>query len=285
MSTKAGETPPQRPEWPAPDLSGLHEVTGFPFPVHVSPGGAERGVLVAQRAQQVASWLSETVGAPPTPPLFVVGPQDWAKVAIFPIYGVVHVARDRMVINQEPAPMWDAFLDNVIPELPQQVKGQLNARFGDPIDLAPLNDLFVAHEMSHLSHDFAGWRDPGNLWLRELIANVGMVGYLSEAETEMLPILDAAAACWSAPVQWPIRALARIREPADGHGLNGVANYIWFQLGLIIVARRLWDRHGPAAFQRLCELSRGPELTRPDVLAMLDEIDPEVGQAVRNWPN
>ncbi|RKR86126.1 hypothetical protein BDK92_0348 [Micromonospora pisi] len=277
--------PPPRPERPAPDSSGLHEVTGFPFPVYVSDGGVERGQFVAERVQRVAAWLSETVGTPPTPPLFVVGPRDWPRVGLFSIYGVVHVSTDRMVIGQEPSPMWDALLDNVVPTLSQQTKGQLHALYGDPIDLAPLNDLFVAHEMSHLSHDFATWEDPVNLWLWEFIANVGMVGYFSEVETEMLPTLEAAEVFWSAPVSWPVRELARMREPVEGHGLGGVANYLWFEFGLVLLAQRLWKNGGPAAFRRLCEVSRGPELTPSEVLAMLDDIDPDVAQAVRDWPN
>jgi hypothetical protein len=76
------------------DMPGLESLDGFPFPVFVSAGGAARGRSIAQRAVRTIDWLDRSVGIPETPPLFVVGPDDWDKVTLIPQYGMPHVGSD-----------------------------------------------------------------------------------------------------------------------------------------------------------------------------------------------
>lgn len=267
-----------------PDTSGLQSVEGFPFAVYVSPGGAERGRVVAERARRTSDWLAVTVGGPLLPPVFVVGEQHWDKVARYSGYGVVHVADDRVVIGQEQPQFWAVFTDRIWPEVSQERRQDVLAAYGGELDLARFADFFVSHEVSHLSHGSV-WEQASTLWVWELFADLGMLAYFTEVESEHLGALDAfVEAAWSSSVEWPVRDLERIREPVEGHGEAGVGNYVWFQVGLTVLAKRLWKVGGSEGFRRFRDMLAGPPLSTAQIADVLAEIDPEVGQAVRDWP-
>jgi hypothetical protein len=267
-----------------PDTNGLQPVEGFPFDVYVSPGGAERGRVVAERARRTSDWLADTVGGPPLPPVFVVGKQQWHQVATYSGYGVVHVAYDRVVIGQEQPEFWSVFTDMVWPKISQERRQAVLATFGGELDLARFADLFVSHEISHLSHGSV-WGQASTFWVWELFADLGMLAYFSEVESEHLAVLDAfIEAAWSSSVEWPVHELERIREPVEGHGDAGVGNYVWFQVGLTVLAKRLWKVGGAEGFRRFRDMLAGPPLSTAQIADVLAEIDPAVGQAVRDWP-
>ncbi|GAB3959625.1 hypothetical protein GCM10027614_79510 [Micromonospora vulcania] len=164
------------------DLRGLEPLDGFPFPVFVSAGGTARGQAVAQRAARTVAWLDRVVGMPETPPLFVVGTGEWDQVASIPLYGMPHVESDRIVVGQEPAPFWDSVTGAITPLLAPAGLRRLHQVYGDPIDLGPFADLLVSHELTHLAHGPSWPEGPVAFWVKELAANLGLQGYVTEVE-------------------------------------------------------------------------------------------------------
>ncbi|MER7442681.1 hypothetical protein [Micromonospora avicenniae] len=265
------------------DLRGLEPLDGSPFPVFVSAGGATRGRSVAQRAARTVAWLDQVVGMPEAPPLFVVGPGQWDQVAAIPLYGMPHVESDRIVVGQEPAPFWASVTGAIVPMLKPPGLRRLHQVYGDPIDLGTFADLLVSHELTHLAHGPA-WADgPVTFWLKELAANLGLQGYVTEVEpAEQTRLETAFEVTWAAAPEghWPVRDLARMADSLDGDG----SNYVWFEFGLQVLAKRLWQAAGATALQRVVQALRGPMLDLPAVLGLLEELDPGVARAIRDWP-
>jgi len=207
-----------------------------------------------------------------------VGPEDWDGIAAIPLYGMPHVTSDRIVVGQQPAPFWDA----VTAVLSRRVSG-LREVYGDPIDLGGFADLLVSHELTHLSHGESWPPGPVGFWLRELTANVGLQGYVAVNEPSSLPVLETVfEATWAGgPDAWPVRDLVRMEQGLEGDG----SNYVWFEFGLQVLAKRLWQSSGAPALQTLVTALRGPELTFDEVVSLLEKLDPTVAQAIRSWPD
>lgn len=267
-----------------PRTDGLEPLDGYAFPVFVSPGGADRGRAVAERAARTVAWLGSTVPMPSTPPLFVVGPGHWDQVATIPVYGMPHEGLDRIVVGQEPAAFWSTVTDSITPHVDAAGMDRLRRAYGPEIDLGPFADLLVSHELAHLAHleDAWGSRQPVAFWLGELAANLGLHGYVHEVEPSMRETLETVfEVTWAAPGgHWPVRDLRHMEASLAGDG----ANYVWFEFGLQVLAKRLWRSAGVTALQRVVAALRGPALDFDDVVRLLEELDPWVAQAVRDWP-
>ncbi|MFD5574064.1 hypothetical protein [Streptomyces cadmiisoli] len=227
-----------------------------------------------------------TVGAPSLPPVFVVGEKQWGQVAEYSGYGVVHAGSTRVVIGQEQPDFWATFIEMVWPGITPERRQSALTAFGGELDPARFADFFISHEISHLSHG-EGWDEaPQSFWAQELFANLGMLGYITEVESDHITALDAfVEATWSSSVKWPVQELERIREPVEGNGDAGVCNYVWFEVGLIVIAKRLWGAAGAEGFRRLRDILVGPVLSTAQIADALADVDPEVGQAIRNWPH
>ncbi|MFC5927778.1 hypothetical protein [Micromonospora vulcania] len=265
------------------DLRGLEPLDGFPFPVFVSAGGTARGQAVAQRAARTVAWLDRVVGMPETPPLFVVGTGEWDQVASIPLYGMPHVESDRIVVGQEPAPFWDSVTGAITPLLAPAGLRRLHQVYGDPIDLGPFADLLVSHELTHLAHGPSWPEGPVAFWVKELAANLGLQGYVTEVEPSETTRLETIfEVTWAAAPQghWPVRDLPRMAQSLDDDG----ANYVWFEFGLQVLARRLWQVAGATALQRVVDALRGSTYDLPGVLSLLRELDPAVARSVLDWP-
>jgi hypothetical protein len=64
------------------------------------------------------------------------------------------------------------------------------------------------------------------------------------------------------------------------------SNYVWFEFGLHMLAKRLWSTAGAAGLQAVITALRGiqPSIS-PKWWTLLAELDPSVAQAIQNWPN
>jgi hypothetical protein len=271
-----------RPCWGF-SIGPVDTLAGFPFPVFVSSGGAERGRSVAVRAAQAAEWLDHTVGMPEIPPLYVVGSTDWDAVATTALYGMPHADSDRIVVGQEPAAFWSSLTSIIVPLVGPDGLERLEQVYGEELDLGGFADLLVCHELTHLAHGAAWPTGPVGFWLKELAANLGLQGYVSEIEPERSPTLETIfEVTWTAPSgQWPVRELARMRDSLTGDG----SNYVWFQFGLHVLAKALWTTAGPAALRTVVTALRGPALDFTEVVQVLAELDPSIAQAIQNWPS
>ncbi|GAA1324023.1 hypothetical protein [Pseudonocardia xinjiangensis] len=233
------------------DVGGadLISVDGFSFAVFSSTGGVDRARSVAARSERAISWLASHVEMPPAPPLFVVGRQDWDRVALVPQYGLPHVSRTRLLTCQEPSEIWDSVIATAWPDLSPAARDRLRHIYGTPPDLGSFADLLVVHELTHLA-DNPAWLDeqgPGSehawgnhphvLWFVELFANLGLHGYVSEREPGALPVLETIfEVIWhTSPHRWPITGLPRMHEASTAQHSDGT-NYVWFEFGLQVLA-------------------------------------------------
>jgi hypothetical protein len=215
---------------------GGHTLQTYASADAISTAGA-----VADRADRVMTWLETRLGPGPRPPLYVVGPDDWAGVALIPIYGMPHAFPDRVVVGASPAEFWNDYLATV--------------RASD----AGFVDLLVAHELTHLFHDYdttTGQTDFPHLWLAELFANIGYYGYTAEIEPQILPALDAVAdASFAMDHQrWPVTRL----NDMESSLADGPLNYCWLQFLLIRIARSLWRADPAAALSKFRRTLRAP---------------------------
>jgi hypothetical protein len=83
------------------DTSGLTLVDGSDVPVYVSGSDSTHGRRLAERTTRTVEWLSTLVPMPTTPPLFVLDPVDWLRIALIPQYGLAHVNRTRICLGQQ----------------------------------------------------------------------------------------------------------------------------------------------------------------------------------------
>lgn len=266
---------------------GLVALDGVRVPTYVSDGAQARGRDVAERTGRVLGWLSTLFGTHPSTTLYVVGPGDWDQVAAVPLYGMPHAVTDRVVTSSSPAPFWSEYTDRIEPALPAAAKSRLRAAYGDPPDLGGrFADLVIAHELTHLYHEFdegTGETDFPRLWLAELFANIGFYGYITENEPEQLPALETICelSALAGPEIWPVRALNRMDEGLAA----GPHNYIWFEFLLILIAGQIWDHSAADGFTRFRDRLREPTLTDDEILDRLNEIAPEAAVTVQSWPD
>jgi len=220
---------------------------------------------------------------PETPPLFVLGADDWEKAATISLYGMPHVDSDRIVVGQEPAPFWSAVTGVITPLVDAEGLRLLQKVYGDPPQLGSFADLLVSHELSHLAHGRSWPKGPVGFWMKELAANLGLHGYVTELEpAESARLETILEVTWSSVPNshWPVRDLLRMEDSLAGDG----SNYVWFEFGLQLLARRLWQTAGATALQTVITALRGPELDLGQAVELLEHLDPAVAQAIRDWP-
>lgn len=275
------------------DVTGLDRIEGFPMPVYASPGSGARVRELAERAQRVLDWLDELVERPPTPPLFVLDPADWDRVALIPHYGLAHTSRTRTVIGRQQSGLWATVANEVWPDLSTADRGRLADVYGTPPDLMAFADLVIAHELTHLA-DRPSWlddetagercwgaREPRLLWFNELFANLGLQGYITQREPESLLALETVFEVigTTSPLRWRFRRLSEMHEAATAPGMDGT-NYVCFEFRLQILAKRMWQAAGADGFRWLHRILHGPILPDKVIFGILAEIDQEVAEIV-----
>jgi len=280
------------------EIADLEIIDGFAFRVYSSRGGSDRTRSVATRCGRAISWLASYLEMPPTPPLFVLGRQDWHRIALMPQYGLPHASRRQIIMGQEPSDIWHKMTSAVWPDLSDASQKRLRDVYGTPPDLGAFADLVVAHEVTHLA-DNPAWLDewkPGSetfwgntprlLWFVELFANVGLHGYICECEPEALPTLETVFdVIWhTPPARWPITDLHRMHESATAADADGT-NYVWFEFGLQVLAKHLWEECGGTALEYMSSTLHGPILYDDQIVDILEELDPTVADSIRSWPS
>ena len=116
-----------------------------------------------------------------------------------------------------------------------------------------------------------------------------MHGYVAAGEPGQLPVLTTFPAAIAAiePPGTGYRSLADFDPPA---GDMDPWNYGWYQCRLSVAAAQVHDRAGPGAARRLPDafLSRAAhtkdeDLGHEELVRLLDQADPAIGDIVRNW--
>jgi hypothetical protein len=270
---------------PAPISFGLSRLEGCALPTYASEGAQTKAREVAERAKHALDWLTALFGPQPTPPIYVVGPEDWNRVARVPVYGLPHTFPDRTVVSTTPAAFWRDYTDVLTPRLTEEGMAELCEAYGDPPDLgAEFPDLLIVHELTHLYHAYdeaTGTTDFPQLWLAELFANIGLYGYLADVEPATLPLVETIshASHAAGPEPWTVHNLNHMEDSLA----HGPLNYCWFEFLLIQLAQQIWELGGPAAFTHIHDTLRQP-LTDDEILNRLADIHPDIAATVRNWP-
>jgi hypothetical protein len=271
---------------PTPPGFGLDRLDSSAVPTYFSAGAQVKARAVADRAGRATQWLSTLFGHRPAPPLYIVGPEDWDRVARVPVYGLPHTFPDRTVVSTTPALFWLDYTDVLTPRLTAAEMAELVAAYGDPPDLGTeFADLTIVHELTHLYHGYdetTGTTDFPRLWLAELFANVGLYGYLTEVEPSASPLVEtiSRASHTAGTAPWAVRELNRMEDSLA----HGPLNYCWFEFMLIRLAQQVWELGGRVAFARIRDTLRQP-LTDNEILDRFADIHPNIAMSIRNWPD
>ena len=188
-------------DWPQ---SGLEPMPWFPFTVAASRGHAIAAARIAQRTERAYWFLRRLFGFTPRFRLLVLGPDDWARYAQAPTFGVAHVTTGgHFIVGSEPAAAWHGVSRELAALLPAaSLRALLKVHGRDPAypagpDLTGVADALIAHEVAHLFAAQAGATFPRR-WLAEAFANYALVTVLGETDTAALhrvgTLADATAA-------------------------------------------------------------------------------------------
>lgn len=267
------------------EVRRLLSVPGFPFPVRASLGAEARAEELAARTERVLAWMTDALHFTPTLRLNVVDEHDWPDVTSMPLYGMPHAHDGEITVGVGEAPFYRDQLASFAPHLSEATAANLREEYGDPASLLPYYEAIHVHELTHLYHQ-QDWNSYPDLWLVELHANLGMVGYLNEMEPDMLPAMHALT---TVVHDMPAASL-RHRELADmPHALeHSLFNYAWYFFHLTLAADELWETGGAPLLRRLHEyvrarqhaLSPGP-VTREQMWA----VHPALAQVMDEWPS
>ncbi|MFI1384852.1 hypothetical protein [Embleya sp. NPDC020886] len=231
-------------------MTALATLDGFGCTVRYSPGARERAVVVAERVDRAAGWLTERLGFAPRIRLSVADAADWDAVATVPLYGTPQGAEDHLRVAADDGWFGAELFAAIRPHLGAGSIAALRAEYGEPPALRPYFDLVAVHELTHLFQDQVWPAYPG-MWIAELHANLAMVGYAHEVEPELLPALRAfTATVDELPVEvTPIRELVDMERSFE----RGAINFGWYHFSLTRVAERLWAAAGAEGLRALYE--------------------------------
>jgi hypothetical protein len=243
------------------------EVVGAGIPLVASAGFEQRALTLAARAEAALAWHAERLGWMPTLRLAVADEHDWAEVAPVPIYGVPQTFGERTIMAADLAPLHRDLAELIaVP----------------PDDVLPFFDAFVAHEVVHLFGEQEGQRE-APLWAVELWCNLGMVGYLRDADPDGLDAIRAEAAAMAAvPLStFAGTALADMERSVEA----GPLDFGWYVVSLTRMADDLWDAAGPELYPALYDLLRPDAGDHAPVTAEdLVALSPAVAVAMERWP-
>ena len=272
--------------------AGLESHPGWDYPVLASRG-LDAGTVsrLAARTAAASRYLSALFSYEPRFALLVLGPEDWDSRSPGLVYGMPNYEQGNLLIAGTSNRFWEESLELIKAGAPDRLPG-LSAVYGTGdggIDLTPFFGLLPVHELAHAFVNDGPLRLPRR-WLDELECNLAMHGYVAAEEPGQLPAL----------ITFPA-AIAAIEPPGTGYrmladfdtyyaGNMDPWNYGWYQCRLSVAAARVHDSAGAGAARRLSDafLSRaartdGEDLSDEELMRLLDQADPAIGDIVRNW--
>lgn len=267
----------------------LQNMEDYSFPVLFSAGAEARAEQVAEPCERAFHYLKDVLEFTPSFRLLVLSPEDWATHAGFPLYGMPHTAGgDTLVVGDGPADFWQGvvrMLDDVLTSAQRAELEDVYGAVDGRLDIAPFADLIVIHELGHLFHEQVPFSFP-RLWLMELFANFCLHAYIVEREPDLLPM-------W---LTLPERMTALPAERVQHRSLDdferlyvgvGPENYVWYQFGLVVAVKSIYDAAGVDALWRLYRTFATHEngLTDRELAGLLNErVHPAAAQVMRTWP-
>jgi hypothetical protein len=215
----------------------------------VSPGAEARAGALGARAERARDWLADQLAAPFSFDLYVLDEDVWADHAEVPVYAIPHANPEsgKIVLGSQPATLFDSVCAQFWPDFDADSRDAMHDVYGSPPMFEAFADLILVHELLHL---VPRGESLSAMWLEELFANLGAVGYLASEEPDELPTYMTFC---RAGVDVPPShvACSALVDMPDSFERGGFANYVWYQCRLIVAAERLWDDHGVEALRAL----------------------------------
>ena len=271
--------------------AGLRRLHATALPVFASPNLAEAAEEFAARYERAFRFLSATLNITPEVGLAVLSAADWPRYAALPIYGVTHYdyPRRMVVTAAESGTFWRPAIDLVQAHAPRFLD-DLRAVYGQPdgsIDPAAHIALWITHDLGHAFHLHAEYWFPRR-WLMEYFADLCSYTYVAVAEPEQLPALEAFPRALHAidARQLPYHTWHDF-ETLYGDDNFSLENYLWYHGTLFETAKRAYQAAGVQALERMwrgCVLANVREISDDQLATLLQQLQPELAQVLRAWP-
>ncbi|MBX2992829.1 MAG: hypothetical protein KF749_16885 [Bacteroidetes bacterium] len=231
--------------------SELRELTGHPFKVYFSPGHEERAGAIATRTTRALNYVGGLAGFFPEVTLYILSPEHWSTYGTFPVYGMAHYDKERLIVAAEDNDFWRSFLpplEQLPADLAKQIKRAYTTESGT-LSMRAFFDLLALHELGHAFHSQGGLKMQ-RLWMQELFCNIMLHTYIAENEPEDLPALEVfpEMVVASGAEGFLFTTLAQFEERYDNMDPR---NYGWYQCRLHVAAKHIYEAGGTDAFVRL----------------------------------
>ncbi len=272
------------------DTHTLRAVGGFAFRLEHSQGLDLRAREIGDIVAGGLTVLSNTLGFSPSFRLLVLSRADWAHFTPNPVFGMPHCTDGQTLVMAADEPdFWAGARSWVFgPQEGPELK-RLESLYGTvegEIDVRPFNDLMALHELGHIFHRQVPFDFP-RPWLRELFANLCQYVAVAVSMPERMPYLISLPQALQRPADAvTYSTLDALDRPVSSLGLG---NLIWYQWQLLLSARAIYEREGPAVLRRIFDASLQC-CDRPtvdmDLIAWLDrKAGPVTAGIMRTWPN
>jgi hypothetical protein len=293
----------------------LQRLDGYPFEARYSKGAGAEAARLAELAKDAYDYFIRLF--PNTEPAITarfLTPADWPGAYGVPAYDPFERS---LRIATEDNRFWQSFGKMARVASPLGAYPRLKKTYGDAdgrLQLRRFFDLLVVHELAHSFEHEAVATFPA-LWLSEVFANLALHAFMATVRRSELANLTTFP-----EVQRrikPFNLMIRLRgyrslEDFERHypvgteaPMNG-ANYGWYQIRLLVLARQVFDESGEDALTRLWTFGQSddPRRTSPwthylehrtltgwtlrmprrELAALLaSEVSPLLGRAIAGW--
>jgi hypothetical protein len=300
----------------AVSANGLAKLDGYPFEARYSEGARAEAVRLAELAKDAYAYFTGLF--PKTEPAITarfLRPADWPGGA----YGVpAYDAFERSLrIATEDNRFWQSFGRMARLASPFAAYPRLKRTYADEdgkLRLRRFFDLIVVHELEHAFEHQALATFPA-LWLSEVSANLALHAFIATVRPSELANLTTFPEA-QLRVK-PFNLMVRLRgyrslEDFERHypigteePMNG-ANYGWYQIRFLTLAREVFEEGGEDALRRLWRFGRSGDprrtspwthflehrtmtgwverMSRQELAALLErEVSPRLGRAIADW--
>lgn len=270
--------------------AGLQPISGFDFPIRLSPALIGAAAGIAQRFQQTTRFLSQLLNVTPEVGLAILSAQDWPQYAALPLFGVTHYDYPRRIVvtAAEPSVFWQPVLGLVRADSGELMQ-RLQAVYGQPdghIDLTPHVDLFLSHDIGHAFHLHTGYWFPRR-WLMEYFADLCAYTYIAIQEPAQLPALETLPLVLQAVSRRDVH-YHRWQDFDTQYGSDSmsIANYFWYHGHLFAAAKQEYQATGINALQRLWQafvVAKIEKVTDAALMQLLWQTQPHLAQMMDIW--
>lgn len=294
----------------------LPRLDGYPFEVRYSPPARVQAVRLADLTRDGYTYFATIFpGTSPTLTATFLAPPDWRRGYGVPSY---YPPDRRLRVATDDNPFWQSFgriarLTSPFDAYPMLTKAYTDS--SGRLQIRKFFDLIAVHELAHAFAVQGGAEFP-TLWLQEIFANLALYAFVARTRPAELPYLT------TLPEAETHIALFNIVTRVSGYtSLDdfdrhfpmgkidrplGEANYGWYQVRFVTLARDVFEEGGEAALSRLWAFGQAEKGRRQspseyfaahgtiagwsegihskDVATRLaNEVSPRLGQAVEAW--